>query len=236
MVAESQILSRARGSVGNLTFCQSQWQPIVIRQKIVNPNYPNTTGQSAARDAFEWAVGQWTALAAAIREAWEHYAKSLKTDKAFGETTMTGRIAFIQSISFAKFLNTRYGLPTPLTLSAPERTGVLPTPLVRQITYTTGGNTGVKFEIENYHDKTMLVYMTASNPYNSSRNRLDGPFLYDLATSRTCTKEATVEKSFNLGIDYVSKIVFVKFRFIRFDAPFTVSRILIIRCEAETNP
>lgn len=235
-VCESHLFSRIRGSIGDNTYCQSQANAIVCRARIVSPSYPDTYYQQQVKASLSYALTQWSSLTNAERSAWESYGLTLKTRKMFAVSALTGRQAFIQTISFIKYFQTIRGVPLVLDNSVPTEKGVLNIGPIVEIPFTTAGATGVAWNIVNPNDFDCLLFIVRSVDLPVTRNKWDSPFQGITAANRTIPANSTFEFQRSLPGGYSGKAVFHKMRFCPSAAPFKISKITIVRGVAVTNP
>lgn len=228
-VAQSHLFSRIRGSVGDLTYQQNQFATIVLKSKIVNPAYPDSTGQQNAKTSFEYAVDQWTSLSDDQRSGWEQWAKRFYLHRKLEKHKITGRLYFIKAVSFMKYLDIVYSFyPTP-NFDPPVIEEPLLAPSIIALPYTGSSTRGYRYRLTNPNNYSIRIYYVASTPYNLARNRLTGPFLYDNKKQVTYTALQAYARNVNMDATYADKCVFVRFACISEDAPYRVCEKQIVR-------
>lgn len=233
-IGESFLFSRIRGSVGDITYQQNQFHAIVLKSKIINPAYPDTTGQQNLKAAFDYAITSWTGLSDAERTEWDNYAKTFSPGLSYRPRAISGRYEFLKTISLAKFLNLRYGLFSSIDFSAPVGYDHLQIPNFIPDVYTGGGSQGAAYQVVNPNSRLLHLYSVRSAPYNLARNRLSGPFLYSQAYYDTVTANATTYLGRSLPSTYLNKCLFIKFSFITTSAPYQTCKKIIWRAVVNT--
>jgi len=211
---ESQLLTRARGKVGDIVFFQNHNIPLCIRAYQGSPAYPDTTGQQNVRTAFEWASDQWISISQSLRDDWENYAKTLEHRKPFGRGTPTGRSAFMQVYSLARLLNIRFGLYAACSFPAPDKPGYLMSCRIINGTYTGGGAAGIEYTYYNDTDEDVRVYHRRSSFYSAARNRLGGPFDYSTGGSAKVEDQDDFTREFSYAAGTIGQAVFYRHSFL----------------------
>lgn len=228
-VAQSTIFNMIRGSLGDITFAGGHSNRIVVRSKIVSPAYPDTAGQQAAKAAFTWSLQQWASISQAYRDGWSDYGKTILTRKPFADSNLTGRQAFVQSISLARFLNQLFGDPASVTFEPPEEPGYISSCVTTVLPYDAGGAAGIKIHYENFTDNWVLAYNLRSDPFPATRNKLRSPFLYSTGQYRPVNISSTSDDYFHTTVGNIGKVFFVKHSFLSRYAPFRTGVRLITR-------
>jgi hypothetical protein len=202
---------------------------MIIRKYQPNPDYPGSIGQIAIQQAFDQANTLWVNMDEDERKAWNDYAKSLKTRKPFGKSTLSGRLAFIMCLSFAIFLNTRFGYPEDIDTIAPKLEGFLNIPIIKVEPYTGGNTSGIQAHYENVSDKDILAYIQRSTFYTQARYKLDGPYPYDYGTIEASYANSPATIRFGFAADHAGEVLFIKHHFITLYAPFMKGPNMITR-------
>jgi len=228
-VGESTLFSRIRGHAGDFVFCQNWNDAVSIRSYNPTPDYPDTIYQQYMKTALAYASTAWESLTDAQRQAWDNYARTIKTRKPFASTKLTGRLAFCANFSLLKYLDLRYSLyPTPST-DAPEDGGYAHSPLTDAFLPSVTGTPRIGIHWENYNPYNLRVYYTVSGAYNLARNKLDGPFLANTAGNKNLVADTTYNETFTLDGSYTGKCCFVKHDFITNASPHRRALTLITR-------
>lgn len=225
-----------RGKIGGQVYSDSQFNAITSHSYNGSPNYPNSTGQQAAKSSFVSASDAWEGLTDSERQSWSAYAKSLETVKSFATAKLTGRLAFIKVMSVFHYYKAVFDGSFTVDYSVPTETGIIKPPFMTQVTYAVSGNSGIRIKYVNYTADDLYVFYQLSAPYSLAVNRLDGPFLYSLKDSVGINADDLKRRNFTLTAAYEGKVVFGKFRFITQNPPYRVSNILKYRFVVDTVP
>jgi len=212
--AESILFSRIRGKLGDLVFWQNWNNAISLRSYNGSPAYPNSTGQQYVQTALTWASAQWATLSQALRDQWELYAQTVETRKPFGRSALTGRTAFIQVFSLARFLYLRFGYYSGLSFTPPSKTGFLPSVFVEAIPYTGPPPAGIQLKYTNFSSEDIRSYRVRSDVYSIARNRIEGPFNYSSGGSGIISANSSSTVNINLSAGDIGKVVFYRNSFI----------------------
>lgn len=228
-VVQSPLFNLIRNSMGDVTFQRGRFNAIVMKSKIVDPDYPNSTGQQNAQAAFLYAVDNWGSIDQELRDGWNRYGKTLMTRKDFGSGIMGGRLAFIQCWSLARMIAIRTGLYVPAAFSYPTVKGYLHNPITKAVDYNGGSSAGIQWHYKNENPFRLNAYWRRSLPLNPTVNRYTHPFYYDLGGITDPDPSGTTIQRLSYDSALIGKIVFVIHSFLPFDEPLQYGFRVITR-------
>lgn len=227
----SQVYTKARGSVGGITYTANQHHSLIARAR-TTPTDPGSQAQGVMRQAFSGAAVDWKALTDAQRQSWEDYAATLTYPNPMGPISMPGRQVMMGNIAWMRYLLARGESFTTSQKTAPVIPGFLSMdPL--SIGDAGASSTGFTVNIGNPNAEDMLATIQLSRLFDGSRNTFHGKFLPASLDTVVVTSLSTGNIAVVIGTD--DDVYFVKVRCIVDDGPKRISQEVTLRAVVTTS-
>lgn len=162
--------SSMRGSIAGITYLTTPQGQIIARQRTRPVNTP-TDPRNFVKNAFEFAVEQWSAISVPKQAQWNAWALAHASPKS-------GRQVMISGSTIAAWLTNASLFPAgSLHISAfvPEFVA-LPAIQSNASAYTVALSTGVRFSVKNLGAIPVVVIVELSQGLGYSRNYWKGPW------------------------------------------------------------
>lgn len=227
----SQVYTKARGSVGGITYTANQHHSLIARAR-TTPTDPGSQAQGVMRQSFSAAAAAWKGLSGAERQAWEDYADSLTYPNPMGPIDMPGRQVMMGNISWLKYLLARGTVFTTQEDTAPSIPGFLAmNPL--SIGVAGPASTGFTVSIGNFNTEDVLATIQLSRAFDATRNTYHGPFRPTTLQTQVVVSGTTGGLIVVAGVD--DDVFFVKCRVIVDDGAKRISREVTLRAVVTTT-
>lgn len=230
---QSALVTKARGSLGGITFTANQYQSLIMRARTIPVN-PSTEHQQGIRIAFADASGAWENLSDANRDLWEDYADSVSFTGPMGDYTLPGRTMFMRNFATANYYHTRFPVDIAAVVDTPP---IITGPFNISNPNTSAPavpSTGFDLAVTSFETEDWVIFAQISRPFNSARQRYKGPYKTDTTQVSGLAGAGSITMAF-AGLE-AGKVYFVNGRAFVDDGPVRLSIPFNLRAVAETNP
>jgi len=172
---QSQVYTKARGSIGGITYTANQYQSLIARAR-TSPVNPMSQRQTGIRTAFSDASAAWQVMSTADRALWDDYAASVSFSGPMGNYYISGRAMFMRNYSTATYIKGRFaadvaavipdppGVQGPMDLSNPN------------IQVLAAPGTGFGLSVTSFEAEDWVLFGQISRAFPDTRNSFKGPF------------------------------------------------------------